>query len=277
MLSPLDVLPAWLGILAFTLIPATIAVLLHAIFRRYVPARVLIAHHDVAGFLVAVVGVLYAVVLGFIVVTAWSAFDGAQRNADTEASAVAELFVLAGTFPEPDRTQIRRALADYAFEVRDVEWPMLDRGEQDIRARDLGLAAFRAFADMKWHATNITEAVRESVTQTAVFKDFHHLSVARRQRLLDASGGLEPVLYFSLVLGGLFVLAFAFLFGVENAVPQLVMTGLLAGLIGLLIGLIAEFDRPFGSAIRVTPEAWNFVIKNNDMERYRTPPASPAP
>ncbi len=270
MLSPLDVLPSWVGVLAFTLIPALGAVLVHAVFRRYVPARVLIAHHDVAGFLVAVVGVLYAVVLGFSVVTAWTAFDAAQRNADSEASDVAELFVLAGTFPDPDRTLIRRGLADYAFQVRDVEWPMLERGLQDNRARDLGLGAFETFADMRWHSNNISDAVRESVTRQVAFKDFHHLSVARRQRLLDASDGLQPVLYFALILGGLIVLAFAFLFGVENPVPQLLMTGLLAGLMGLLIGLIAEFDRPYSSAIRVAPDAWDFVIANNHMERYRT-------
>ena len=270
MLSPLDVLPSWVGVLAFTLIPATVAVLLHAVFRRYVPARVLIAHHDVAGFLVAVVGVLYAVVLGFIVVTAWTAFDGAQRNADSEASNVGELFVLAGTFPEPDSTQMRRALADYAFQVRDVEWPMLERGLQDARARDLGLRAFQSFADMRWQSNSISDAVRESVTRQIVFKDFHHLSVARRQRLLDASDGLDPVLYFALILGGMIVLAFAFLFGVENPAPQLLMTGLLAGLIGLLIGLIVEFDRPYSSSIRVAPDAWDLVIANNHLERYRT-------
>jgi len=101
--------------------------------------------------------------------------------------------------------------------------------------------------------------------------------VRRRQRMLDALGGLDSVLYFALVLGGLMVLAFAFLFGVERAVPQLLMTGLLAGLIGLLIGLIAEFDRPFGAAIRVSPEAWTLVIENNGMEHYAsTPHAAPA-
>ena len=79
------------------------------------------------------------------------------------------------------------------------------------------------------------------------------------------------------LLGGLMVLAFAFLFGVERAVPQLLMTGLLAGLIGLLIGLIAEFDRPFGAAIRVSPEAWTLVFENNGMEHYAsTPHAAPA-
>lgn len=273
----LDALPAWLGILMFTLVPAFAAVGAHAVFRRYVPAKELIAHHEVAGFLVAVVGVLYAVVLGFIVVMAWEAFDTAQRNADAEAGVVGELFVLSDTFPEPSRTKLRRELSDYAYEVRDVEWPMLSSGEQDHRARELVVEAFETVTDMPWKTKGVSEAVRESVERSATLSDFHELGVRRRQRMLDALGGLDSVLYFALVLGGLMVLAFAFLFGVERAVPQLLMTGLLAGLIGLLIGLIAEFDRPFGAAIRVSPEAWTLVIDNNGMEHYAsTPHAAPA-
>jgi hypothetical protein len=273
----LDALPAWLGILMFTLVPAFAAVGAHAVFRRYVPAKELIAHHEVAGFLVAVVGVLYAVVLGFIVVMAWEAFDTAQRNADAEAGVVGELFVLSDTFPEPSRTKLRRELSDYAYEVRDVEWPMLSSGKQDHRARELAVEAFETVTEMPWKTQGVSEAVRESVERSATLSDFHELGVRRRQRMLDALGGLDSVLYFALVLGGLMVLAFAFLFGVERAVPQLLMTGLLAGLIGLLIGLIAEFDRPFGAAIRVSPEAWTLVIDNNGMEHYAsTPHAAPA-
>lgn len=273
----LDALPAWLGILMFTLVPAFAAVGAHAVFRRYVPAKELIAHHEVAGFLVAVVGVLYAVVLGFIVVMAWEAFDTAQRNADAEAGVVGELFVLSDTFPEPSRTKLRRELSDYAYEVRDVEWPMLSSGKQDHRARELAVEAFETVTEMPWKTQGVSEAVRESVERSATLSDFHELGVRRRQRMLDALGGLDSVLYFALVLGGLMVLAFAFLFGVERAVPQLLMTGLLAGLIGLLIGLIAEFDRPFGAAIRVSPEAWTLVIENNGMEHYAsTPHAAPA-
>ena len=290
----LDALPAWLGILMFTLVPAFAAVGAHAVFRRYVPAKELIAHHEVAGFLVAVVGVLYAVVLettgkveqdpggvplqvSVIVVMAWEAFDTAQRNADAEAGVVGELFVLSDTFPEPSRTKLRRELSDYAYEVRDVEWPMLSSGKQDHRARELAVEAFETVTDMPWKTQGVSEAVRESVERSATLSDFHELGVRRRQRMLDALGGLDSVLYFALVLGGLMVLAFAFLFGVERAVPQLLMTGLLAGLIGLLIGLIAEFDRPFGAAIRVSPEAWTLVIENNGMEHYAsTPHAAPA-
>jgi hypothetical protein len=270
----LGALPAWLGVLLFTLVPAILAVGAHAIFRRFVRPSYLIEHHDVAGFIVAVVGVLYAVVLGFVVVTVWSSFDTAQRNADAEAGVVGELFVLSQTFPEPARTRVRGLLADYAYEVRDREWPILGKGLQDPKAREFALAAFEAVNTMPWPKNDDVAAIKESVVRTAAFNDFHELGVRRRQRLLDAGGGIQSVLYFALVVGALIVLAFAFLFGVERALPQLVMTGLLAGLMGLLIGLVAEFDRPFNAAVRVSPDAWTLVIENNDMDRYRDRGAS---
>ena len=56
--------PGWVVLLVFMLVPAAVAVAIHAVVRALVPAEKLLPHHDVAGFLVAVVGVLYAVVLG---------------------------------------------------------------------------------------------------------------------------------------------------------------------------------------------------------------------
>src|SRR6185312_12227705 len=88
-------LPAWLVLLLFAVVPALVTVGLHAIFRSFVVADRLIPHHDVAGFLVGIAGVLYAVVLGFLVITVWVSFDSAQATADLEASDVAELFTFA--------------------------------------------------------------------------------------------------------------------------------------------------------------------------------------
>ena len=59
------------------------------------------------------------------------------------------------------------------------------------------------------------------------------------------------------------VLVFVFLFGVESGAVQLIMTATVAGCIGLLLGLIVELNRPYSGAIRVSPEAWTFVIDTN--------------
>ncbi|MGZ3550254.1 MAG: bestrophin-like domain, partial [Vulcanimicrobiaceae bacterium] len=127
--------PAWVGLVLFSVLPALAAAGLHYGFRRVVPPNQLLPHHDVAGFLIAVVGVIYAVVLGFVVVNVWVAFDSAQRTADLEAGDVAELFNVARAFPKETRTPLQRSMADYAFEVRDREWPMLEYDRQDLRAR----------------------------------------------------------------------------------------------------------------------------------------------
>ena len=64
--------PGWLVLVIFMLAPAVVAMALHAGFRRIVPASDLLPHQAVAGYLVAIVGVLYAVVLGFEVISVWS-------------------------------------------------------------------------------------------------------------------------------------------------------------------------------------------------------------
>ena len=112
-------------LLLFVLVPASAAVLVQRAIQRVVPPKRLIPHHDVAGFLVAIVGVLYAVVLGFVVVTVWANFDSVQRTADLEAGAVGDTIAYALMLPQPESSKITSLLDAYAYEVRDREWELL--------------------------------------------------------------------------------------------------------------------------------------------------------
>ena len=48
--------------------------------RRKFPVPALQPHHEVGGILIAVVGTIYAVLLGFMVVVIWQSFDDASKN-----------------------------------------------------------------------------------------------------------------------------------------------------------------------------------------------------
>jgi len=263
-------LPVWLSLSLFALVPAVIAVLLHDQFRRMVPGEKLIPHHEVAGFLVSIVGLLYAVVLAFLVAEAWTTFDNAQRTADGEASSLAESFVTASILPEPERHRVRSLLADYAFEVRDNEWPLLTEGRQDVKAREYLLDAFKAVLNVRIpHNMLLPDALQLQSAQQTVLGDLHDLSTQRRQRLLDVGRRVPGALYFALIFGWLILMAFVFLFRTPRAL-QLTMTALVAAMVGLLLGLVVQFDLPYSRGIRVSTEAWTFVIENNHLAEYRT-------
>ncbi len=257
----------WVALIAFVVVPALVTVAAHAILRRLVPSERLRPHHDVAGFLVAVIGVLYAVVLGFLVVTVWTAFDAAQQTADTEAGKVADAFGFAYGLPQPARSRLQQLLAQYALEVRDVEWPALREEHSDPQAQRLMVDAIRTMiAAPAQPAANLATALRAEGRYEAVVRGLREIADARRLRLIQAASRLPRALYLSLVIGGLMVLTFVFLFGVESGPVQLIMTATVAGCIGLLLGLIVELNRPYSGAIRVSPEAWTFVIDSNHME-----------
>jgi len=256
----------WAVLATFMIVPAVAAMALHALFRRIVPAQRLLPHQEVAGFLVAVVGVLYAVVLGFLVISVWSSFDQAQRNADAETTAISNVLYLNRTLPEDTRRRQRRLLGQYAFEVRDVEWPMLANGEEDVQARALMVGALETAASMRIPVNaDQSEVLRLSSLRASMLDSYRDLAAHRRLRVLDAQAHVQQPMYFAIVAGGLILLAFVFLFGVDNLFLQLVMTGLVAAMIGLQVGVIFEMDRPFWGAIHVTSDAWTLLIQDNHL------------
>jgi hypothetical protein len=255
--------PDWIALILFVVVPAALTVVVHVLVRRVIPPEKLSPHHEVAGFLVAVIGVMYAVVLGFVVVTVWTAFDTAQQTADLEAGYVADAFNLARALPEPERTRVKRDLAAYAVQVRDVEFQTMGDGVQDPQAFGRLADAVRTMLAMPPAQGTLGQVLRGQSRYEAVVSAIRQVADTRRLRFIEARSKLPRAMYLALILGGLMVLVFVFLFGVESGAIQLTMTATVAGCIGLLIGLVVEFNAPYSGAIRVTPEAWTLVIDGN--------------
>src|SRR3712207_2325127 len=96
--------------------------------QRLVPAQKRQEHNDVAGFLYAVVGVVYAVLLALLVIAVWEQYRSANETAESEANAVADIAWLAHRLPEPERHVLQEDARSYAQEVVDNEWPLMEQG-----------------------------------------------------------------------------------------------------------------------------------------------------
>jgi Protein of unknown function (DUF4239) len=227
---------------------------IHALIQRRLRSDMLRRHNDVAGFLFSAVGVLYAVVLGFVVVVVWQKYDNAVSNVENEVDAVGNLYHVVDAFPAHFRDEIRAGLRAYSKTVATTEWQAMDH---DQPVSELGSQQVERVSYLvdTFSPTNF----KEFAAQQAAIANEQRLFDARRARLIEAVPAVPSVLWFALIAGALAMVIFCFIFGVENKPAQLMMTGILVGLIGILFVVIEEFSTPFSGSVRVSNDGWLYL------------------
>src|SRR5215211_6239092 len=110
------------------------------VVERLVPAETRQQHNDVAGFIYAALGVIYAV-LALVVIAVFEGFQAANETVEQEANALAEIAWLAHRLPEPEGTHLQELCRSYAEEVVHKEWPLMEQGEAPLMTQTQGTPA----------------------------------------------------------------------------------------------------------------------------------------
>ena len=87
------------------------------------------------------------------------------------------------------------------------------------------------------------------------------LADARRERLLATEEGLPGILWVVLIIGGVFVVGFTYLFGMENNLTHILMVATLALIISLVLFTVAALNYPFRGDVHIAPEAFEQVLE----------------
>jgi len=204
--------------------------------------------HEVAGFLIAVVGAVYAVVLGFVTVSVWEELGEAAVIVSQEAGESLAVYHTAGALPGPAPRALQARLLDYLDAAR-AEWQAMEHGRGSPRAH----AAMRRVLHLGAQIEPRTP--RDEVLYQNLVHGVHEVGRARERRLLAARERVHPAVWFVLIGGGAITIAFTWFFRLGTFRAQAVMTGGLATLIALNLFLIAATDQPFGGGVRVEPTA----------------------
>ena len=78
-----------LYVILAVLVPVLVAVAGLVVVQRLVPPERREVQNDVAGFIYAVLGVAYAVLLAFVVIAVWQDYQTAQAEVESEAHELA--------------------------------------------------------------------------------------------------------------------------------------------------------------------------------------------
>ena len=230
-----------------------------ALVQRLVPTEVRRDHNDVAGFIYAVVGVIYAVLLALMVIAVWEDYEKASDTVEQEANALAEIFWLAYGLPEPERHQLQELARSYAREVVDEEWALMEQGRASPRGWDLIDDIRATLQEVEPRTVAGRELYAEGLDQ------IQRLADARRMRLAEAEAGLPGVLWVVLIVGGIAAVGFTYLFGLENTRAHKLMVATLAMIIALALFTVGALEYPFSGSARIGTGTFELLL-----ERFET-------
>jgi protein-S-isoprenylcysteine O-methyltransferase Ste14 len=232
-----------------------VAVVGLVVVQRLVPPERREEQNNAAGFIYAVLGVAYAVLLAFVVIAVWQDYKTAQTTAESEANELAGVYFLASQLPEPQRTRLQDLARRYArVVVEEEEWPMMERGQTSPHADSLLRQLRLELLQFDPHTKG--EQVLYELGQTQL----HDAVDARRSRLLEVREGIPDLLWVVLVVGGVITVSFTYLFGLKSNLAHALMVAALTLLICGILFTIAEFNNPFSGPVGIRPEAFREAL-----------------
>jgi hypothetical protein len=235
--------------------------------ERLVPTASRQPHNDVAGFIYAALGVIYAVLLALVVIAVWEEYGAASETVEQEANALAEIAWLAHRLPEPEGSHIQELCRSYAEEVLHKEWPLMEQGQAPVMTETQWTpAGWTLIDDIR---ANLQEFQPRTPADEQLYAEgldqVQRLADARRMRLVAAEEGIPAVLWAVLIFGGIVAVGFTYLFGLENTWAHRLMVVTLAAVIGLVLFTIGAMEHPFSGGARIGTEAFELVL-----ERFET-------
>ena len=255
----------WLGVGIVAVAVAT-SLLGLALVRRSVEIRRLKPQHDVAGFIIAVVGVIYAVLLAFMVVVQWEAYASARSNAASEATALGNLYRDADAVG-PRGRPLADAVFAYSTAIVEREYPYMSKHQEEDPTIDRYLnAMWRAVTRLPTSTPTQQAFVRQAITDVSAATE------DRRTRIEDSSSLLSHPLWVVLLVGGALTVAFTYFFGLESFGVQAMMVSTLSVIISLSLFVILVLDLPFTGDLAVQPTALRGEVTHFCSYNFIAPP-----
>jgi Protein of unknown function (DUF4239) len=197
-------------------------------------------------------GILFALLVGFIAVEVWGNFDKAKAAVATEASALRGVILLAGAFPDEQRMRIYALVNRHINESVNKEWPEMAQQRATLSA--LPAALIEALNDT---LTLKPTDDSQRAAQLEMVKQLHTALDARRQRIVISESSVGAVKWLAILLQGLCTLVAIAVVHSDNRLARALALFLFATGIALSVLLIAAYSRPF---ISVGPDLLKQVI-----------------
>ena len=194
------------------------------------------------GVFYTVFGVLYAIIIGFIMISTLEKFDLLKLAIDSEVNEIQNVRVLLKYFSNLQKeviNNVRKALLSYVNSIHSIEWENMIKKE--------------SLPEFSSELENVIESVshlksedeNDSIALTSIINTLSGLTECRTKRIyLSKEEVPPPIMKLLIFMSIILVTGFIFL-GVENFWVHLFMVSSLSTTVQLIINLLTDLNNPF--------------------------------
>jgi hypothetical protein len=221
--------------------------------HRRLHGKVSEGHNDVVVPIYATAGVIYAVLLAFIVIAVWEQYTAATENVVDEASALTTMYRETTAMPTVERTTLRELVRGYTEAVAGPEWKAQQHGATSPVARQDLEQMYRQIGQQ-------AAQVASSSISSHFLDELGTVASDRTKRTLQSGEQLPWVLWLGLILGGIVVVVMTAFLYMENPRPHAALSSVLAAMIGVMLFITLVLDHPFQGKLGISQEPFEHAV-----------------
>ena len=209
-------------------------------FKRFFHKEKIESCHEVGGTILQVLGTLYAVILGLIVLDAMAKFEATEMIISNESQSLLVVFELAEQFKIGGKGKVIQQLTeDYIDEVITNDWGYMKDGILNHRAHDI----LKNLLDEIKKIVPITE--NEKQLFPTLLQETISIGKYRYVSFSQAENGVPSPEWVMLLIGGVVTIVFTYFFRIENQKIQSLMIGMFALIIIMNLYMVLLFSEPY--------------------------------
>ena len=220
--------------------------------RRFKATNQAKSHHQVAGYFLGVVGILYSLVLGLLIANLQGKFDRAAVEAQVESNSCSDLWNFTRGLPQAERHRMRLSIKNFYTAAQNESWDKTAISGKEIRGA--------VFYSKMWQElmSYQPDGERENSCYQSCLSAMQDLSDARTYRTSFGNHTLPPIVWWMLVIGGALIVVFTYMFFVQTLATQLLITSCVAGIIALNLFLVNTFEHPYRRDLNLQSQTFSF-------------------
>ena len=252
----INVLPTWFTCLLFVLLCTGAYCLILLLLRKQLKKETLKENHDVTGVIFGLIGILYSLVLAFVIVAVWEEYEDIERDVSKEATKLRAIVSYSEELPDSVGNKIRAAVKEYVTIVVNKEWTAME--ENNVNRITSNALQYIRNVTFKGVATSDKEQTILRLTHDQI-SDIMDL---RQERLSRNHSHVPGLVWMVLIVGSVVTIVFSYFFFVEPFWLRVLTGVFLTGMIALCMFLVYMLDHPFLGSSKISDQPFIEVLES---------------